>query len=195
MAFLIHGRDSTGFGDDEHPRHEAHQTYMDQWVSQLVARGPTESEDGSRHTGSVHVLDTADPQTAQKFASDEPYAQAGWYSAITVWPFESLIQGTMWDHPAPSADPESSFALVSWIPSPRTDNLVDSIRARIAAGDGPHWAFVGLLLSDDSTEIVGLAGSADLPAPATTTWLQEQLAALPIVLTALEVHRWRRGGR
>ena len=196
MGFLIHGRDSAEFGDDdEHALHEVHQSYMDQWASQLVARGPTESADGSRHTGSVHVLDTPDPQTAQKFAFDEPYAQAGWYSAVTVWPFESVIQGTMWDHPVPSGNPESSFALASWVPALRTDDLVDSIRARIAADDGPPWSFVGLLLGDDSTEIVGLAGSADLPVPATTTWLQGQAAALPLVLTELEVHRWRRGGR
>jgi len=195
MGFLIHGRDSAEFGDDEDARHEVHQTYMDQWASQLVARGPTESADGSRHTGSVHVLDTPDPQTAQKFAYDEPYARAGWYSDITVWPFESVIEGTMWDHPAPSGDPESSFALASWVPSPRTDDLVDTIRARLTTGDVPHWSFIGLLLNDHSTDIVGLAGSADLPAPATTTWLQQQLAALPLILTNLEVHRWRRGGR
>jgi uncharacterized protein YciI len=196
MGFLIYGRDSTEFGaDDEHPVHEVHQTYMDQWAAQLVARGPTLSEDGSRHTGSVHVLDVPDSETARKFADDEPYAQAGWFSEVTVWPFESVIQGTMWDHPAPSADQESSFALASWIPTPRTADLVDSLQARFAGDGGPPWSFVGLLLSDDSAEIVGLAGSADRPAPAAATWLHEQLTALPLEPTDLTVHRWRRGGR
>ncbi len=49
MGFLIHGRDAAEFGHGEHPLHEVHQDYMDQWASKLVARGPTLSEDGSRH--------------------------------------------------------------------------------------------------------------------------------------------------
>ena len=168
---------------------------MDQWVPQLVARGPTLSEDGARHTGSVHVLDTPDSQVAQRFAFDEPYAQAGWYSEIAVTPFESLIQGTMWDRPVSLVDHVSSFAVASWMPTNRTSDFVDSVRTRVARADGPQWPFVGLLLSDDSAQIIGLAGSVDLSAPATRSWLREQLAALPIAHTDLAVQRWRRGGR
>ena len=195
MGFLIYGRDGADFDDGQHSLHEVHQAYMDQWVSQLVARGPTLSENGSRHTGSVHVLDTPDPQVAQRFAFDEPYAQAGWYSDIAVSPFESVIQGTMWDRPVSLVDHESSFALASWMPSGRTSDFVDSIRTRVAPGDGPRWPFVGLLLSDDLTQIIGLAGSVDLSPPAARSWLQEQLAALPLMKTDIAVHRWERGGR
>lgn len=192
MGFLVYGRDGAAFDETPHSLHEVHQAYMDQWASQLVARGPTLSEDGTRHTGSVHVLDTPDPRVAQRFAFEEPYAQAGWYSDIAVTPFESLIEGTMWDRPVPSVDQESSFALVSWTPSGRTSDFVESIRTRVACGDGHPWSFVGLLLSDDSAQIVGLAGSADLSAPATRSWLQKQL---PITQTDTAVHRWQRGGR
>jgi len=112
-----------------------------------------------------------------------------------VSPFESVIQETMWDRPVSFVDHGSSFALASWMPSCRTSDFVDSIRTRVARGDGPHWSFVGLLLSDDSAQIIGLAGSVDMSAPATKRWLQEQLAALPITRTDIAVHRWKRGGR
>lgn len=195
MGFLIYGRDAADFDDGPHSLHEVHQAYMDQWASQLVARGPTLSEDGSRHTGSIHVLDISDPQVAQGFAFDEPYAQAGWYSEITVSPFESLVQGTMWDRPVSFAHHESSFVLASWMPSGRTSDFVDSIRTLVTRGDGPQWSFGGLLLSDDSAQITGLAGGVDLSPPATGSRLQEQLAALPLRHLAIAVHRWRRGGR
>jgi uncharacterized protein YciI len=195
MGFLIYGQDSADFDDGPHSLHEVHQAYMDQWASRFVARGPTLSEDGSRHTGSVHVLDTPDPRLAQRFAFDEPYAKAGWYSDIAVSPFESLIAGTMWDRAVSSVDQESSFALASWMPARRTTGVVDSIRSRVAGGDGPPWSFVGLLLGDESAQIVGLAGSADVSPPAISRWLLEQLAALPLSDTDIAVHRWQRGGR
>ena len=53
---------------------------MDGWADVLVARGPVLSNDGERHAGSVHVVDLPDLAAAHRFADEEPFARAGWYS-------------------------------------------------------------------------------------------------------------------
>lgn len=56
---------------------EAHLTVMDRYVSRMIARGPTLTEDRSSTTGSMHIVDLESAEEAQHFAHDEPYARAG----------------------------------------------------------------------------------------------------------------------
>jgi len=83
MQFLVLGVDGPGFGSDD-DLNEAHWSYMDNWADTLVARGPTRSVAGGHHTGSVHVVELPDAAAAARFAYEEPYARAGWYSTIEV---------------------------------------------------------------------------------------------------------------
>jgi len=84
VKFLVLGVDGLAFGSaDDLP--EAHWTYMDGWADALIARGPTMSVDG-HHTGSVHVVELPTSAAAHRFAREEPFAMAGWYSTISVSP-------------------------------------------------------------------------------------------------------------
>jgi uncharacterized protein len=189
MRFLVYGRDGSAFGDGPDELHEAHQAYMDGWLPSMIARGPTLSSDGAEHTGSVHVIEADDAGTARRFASEEPYARAGWYDDVSVTPLLPGVPGTMWDRPAPTDGRPASFVRVSWAPRP----LEDPDTASVLAGCGPEWLFNGLVLSDDLTTSTGFAGTIDLgPVEAREQlprWLDDPAAA------EVEIHRWQRGGR
>lgn len=178
MRFLVFGRDGAAFGHGQDQLDEAHQSYMDGWLPRMIGRGPTLSPDGEEHTGSVHVIDVDDIVLARGFAVEEPYARAGWYAEVSVWPMRSLAEGTMWDRPRPSTAQVSSFALVRWEVRP-----IDEVRI----GTLP-WLFGGLLLDEYHTGSVGVAGAFDR-APGDVV---ELLGGLP---GDVEVHRWQRGGR
>ena len=178
MLFVVYGRDSAAFDEGPSERHEAHQSYMDGWLPRMIGRGPTESPDGERHTGSVHVIDGDGLATARAFASEEPYGRAGWYAEILVRPLRPVVEGTMWDRPAPAPGQVSSFVWASWSARP-----IDEVP--FATGD---WLFGGLLLSDDLNYAVGFAGAIDL----SPEQVDESTRDWP---GTVEVHRWERGGR
>lgn len=177
MRFLVYGRDGEKFDYGPNDLDEAHQSYMDGWLPVMIGRGPTLSPDGADHTGSVHVIDVDDIVVARRFAVEEPYASAGWYAEVSVWPMRSLTEGTMWDRPQPAESQASSFVLVSWAARP-----IDEARFATLP-----WLFGGLLL-DENAAGVGVAGALDL-APGAA---RELLRDLP---GAVQVHRWARGGR
>ena len=175
--FLVYGRDGDAFDYEPSDRDEAHQAYMDGWLPRMIGRGPTLSPDGE-HTGSVHVIDADDLRSARAFASDEPYASAGWYAEVSVWPMRPVVDGTMWDRPRPPDEQVSSFVLARWPARP-----VEEVHIEPA-----DWLFAGTLWSDDLLATVGFAGAVDL-SPAETVKLASEWPGV------VEVHRWQRGGR
>jgi hypothetical protein len=56
VQFYVHGVDGEGVDERLGQLADAHWSYMDGYADRLVARGPTLSDDGERHTGSVHVV-------------------------------------------------------------------------------------------------------------------------------------------
>ncbi|HEY2698427.1 MAG TPA: YciI family protein [Pseudonocardiaceae bacterium] len=178
MLFLVYGRDGDEFGSESSGRDEAHQAYMDGWLPRMIGRGPTLSPDGEDHTGSVHVIDADDLAVARAFAADEPYASAGWYAEVSVWPMRPVLDGTMWDRPRPAGDQVSSFVLATWSARP-----IDEVHIEPA-----DWLFAGELLSDDLRSSVGFAAAIDLPP-------EEVLQSFSDCPGAIEVHCWERGGR
>lgn len=187
MRFLVHGVDGDAFDFGENDRHEAHQAYMDAWSPQLIARGPTLSPDGEDHTGSIHVIEVDNADIAHGFAFREPYAQAGWYAEVTVFPLVPVVDGTMWDRPVPAAGQGSSFVRASW--EPRSLEEVAPLR-RALTETRPRWLFAGLILPDDLAGTTGFAGTLDLgPDEA-----RDALAVLGDG-ASLDVQRWQRGGR
>ena len=178
MLFLVYGRDGAAFDFGPNDRHEAHQAYMDGWLPRMIGRGPTLSPDAASHTGSVHVIDADDLATARRFAFEEPYASAGWYTEVSVWPMRSVVEGTMWDRPRPADDQPSSFLLATWLARP-----IDDVAVRRA-----DWLFAGTLWTGDLLSTVGFAGASDL-APSAAAELAREWPG------AVEVHRWERGGR
>ena len=83
MQYFVHGVDSDAATEQLDRLAEEHWAYMDGYVDDLVARGPTLSPDGEAHTGSIHLLSTSSAEEARRFAFSEPYQRAGVYASVT----------------------------------------------------------------------------------------------------------------
>src|SRR5688500_3278921 len=97
MEFRCYHRDRVGATALRDELLEEHWSYMDRYATQMIARGPTLTDDGETATGSVHILDLPDPAAARAFAFDEPNYQAGVYRDVLLRRWRNLLGRTMWD--------------------------------------------------------------------------------------------------
>ena len=79
-----------------HERPEAenrpdHVAYLKAQGDQLVAAGPTTSDDGAAMTGSLLILDFAGRAEAEAFAAADPYAKAGLFDSVTIKPGKKVL--------------------------------------------------------------------------------------------------------
>jgi uncharacterized protein YciI len=160
---------------------EAHWSYMDGFADELVARGPTLSDDGELPTGSVHVVDLPGPAEARAFAFEEPCYQAGAYRDVMVRRWRNLLGRTMWEFPGGRTG-GNRYLVLGLGEGPGADLEPPEDRGELIA--------YGPLLSDDATAWLGTAALVRAPDP----------AAARSVLTAdayavVEVHNWQFGGR
>ena len=190
--FLVLAKDAAEVGDGLMRLASAHWDYIDRFAPKLVARGPLLSSDGRRHTGSVHIIASADRRDAQRFAEEEPYYQANLYSGVTVTRFRNLLRQTMWER-APSAPHEySTFMVANWPIRSCTAKQIE--RLQTAGSANKSWVFLGLLLSTNGN-CTGIAAAADLKPEVAESRIRELLELSELYSDSIELSRWRRGGR
>jgi len=175
MPFYVYGRDKPGAGAGLMKLTEAHWSYMDQFADRLLLRGPTLSDDGAEHTGSVHVVDLDDRDSAERFATEEPFWMAGLYRQVTatrlvVLQHREIVRG------APHA-----LVTGEWAPRPREDGRELDDRVR----------FAGLLVDDDQARTTGIVAVVRA-VPCEAASAVQPLAGTGVALTA---QRWELGGR
>lgn len=196
MQFLVLGTDGPDFVYEPHDLHEAHWAYMDEWTTALIARGPTLSPDGADHTGSVHVVELRDVTAARRFALDEPFARAGWYSDVAVIPMQPCVDGTMWDRPIPARQQPSAFVRANIVSDLAVEHVADTFGRLLTASDDPPWLYAGVALSEDRDRAVGLVGLVDRPPESARQSIEAfVLATTGCAASGVECHRWQRGGR
>ncbi len=181
MEFFCYHRDRTGSLPLREELLEAHWSYMDRYVKELIARGPTMADDGETPTGSVHVVDLPDPAAARAFAFDEPNYQAGAYRDVLLRRWRNTLGRTMWDFPGGREAGNRYLVLGLGAGEPADLALPPGEDALIAYGP---------LSSDDGTAWLGTAALVLAPDAGTAR----------AVLTAdryadIEVHNWQFGGR
>ena len=121
MEFFCYHRDRPGSGALRGEMVEAHWSYMDGYAAELIARGPTLTEDGETATGSVHIVELPDPAAARAFAFDEPNYQAGVYRDVLIRRWRNLLGRTMWDFPGRAGRQTLGIWCWAWDPdSPST---------------------------------------------------------------------------
>ena len=191
MDFLFYCRDKPGSTALLHRNVEAHWSFMDDYADRLLVRGPTMTADGETHTGSLHIVELADPAETETFAYQEPFYRAGAYSEVMVRRWHDRLGRTMRDD---RGDREEAFFLIlahampgsvssgSAPPAPPHD-LAPQHRERIAA--------YGWTQSLDGTQWTGFAAIVPMSALDVVNAL---LAQAPWV-AGVELHRWRIGGR
>jgi uncharacterized protein YciI len=189
MPFYVHGQDRPSALPEMEALAEAHWSYMDRFSDRLILRGPTLSGDGAEHTGSVHVVDLADRAAAERFATEEPYWQAGLYRQVTVARTVVLHHLNPTEGQSESGAPHA-LATGHWPARPR-----DSGPHLPGADPDGRLSFVALLVDDDqscATGIVSVVRALPGEAASIVQPLADQLTGGPVALTA---QRWTRGGR
>ncbi|MFF5773772.1 YciI family protein [Streptomyces californicus] len=198
MPFYVYAQDQPGVADQLMELCEEHWSYMDEFDDRLILRGPTVSDDGEEHTGSVHVVDLADRAEAERFARDEPFWKAGLYRDLLVVAAEVLLSR------APAADVPYTLVTARW-PLPAdaeggTAHDVGERRDSLGAEPDGRLVFVAALVDDDdegtgtgTTGVVAAVRALPDEARELVRPFAERLAGgRPATLTA---QRWERGGR
>ncbi|HEU5353086.1 MAG TPA: YciI family protein [Actinocrinis sp.] len=181
MDFFCFHRDRPGSGVLRDELVEDHWAYMDRYAEQLIARGPTLTDDGETATGSVHIVDLPDSAAARAFAFDEPNYQAGVYRDVLLRRWRNALGRTMWESPAGRTGGNRYLVLGLGAGEP-ADLAVPDDRDELVA--------YGPLLSDDGATWLGTAVllRASGPDAARTILTADRYADI-------EVHNWQFGGR
>ncbi|MFD4129751.1 YciI family protein [Streptomyces globisporus] len=189
MLFYVYAQDQPGVADQLEALCEEHWSYMDGFDSRLILRGPTVSDSGEEHTGSVHVVDLADRAAAERFAGEEPFWKAGLYRDLTVVGAEVLLRRET------AADVPYTLVTGRWPVSARASGDGEQ-HGLLGAEPDSRLTFVAALVDDGATGTTGVVAAVrarpdearDLVRP-----FAERLAGgRPAALTA---QRWERGGR
>ncbi|MDQ3451068.1 MAG: YciI family protein [Actinomycetota bacterium] len=179
MNFFCYHRDRPGSTPLRRQMMEEHWSYMDQYAGTMIARGPTFTGD-QRLTGSVHILDLADPAAARAFAFEEPGYQAGAYRDVLLRRWHNSLGRSMWDFSGGHGGGKQY--LVLGFSDPASDATELPVSEELIA--------CGPLLSDDGTSVLGAAVLLEA---------YDAEAARGILpsgrYVGIEVHRWRFGGR
>lgn len=181
MEFLSYHRDRPDSAALRDELLEEHWSYMDRYAKEMIARGPTLTDDGETATGSVHIVDLPDSAAARAFAFDEPNHQAGVYRDVLLRRWRNLLGRTMWDFPGGRTG-GNRYLVLGLGTGEAVDLAVPSDRDDLIA--------YGPLLSDDGAAWLGTAVLLRAPDPDTAR----------AVLTSeryadIEVHNWQFGGR
>ncbi|MFH9609166.1 YciI family protein [Streptomyces sp. NPDC017448] len=194
MPFYVYAHDQPEVANQLQELCEEHWSYMDRFDGRLILRGPTVSDDGEEHTGSVHVVDLVERAEAERFAREEPFWKAGLYRDLLVVAAEVLL------HREPAADVPYTLVTAQWPVSADAPGgaVHDVTRRRELVGAEPdgRLVFVAALVDDEGTGTTGVVAAVRaLPGEARglVQPFADRLAGGRSVTLAAQ--RWERGGR
>lgn len=168
--YFVHGRDRAGTGELKGELTEEHWAFMDRYAEELVARGPTLTEDREESTGSLHIVDLPDSEALKAFAYQEPYYLGGAFETVEVYRFDNHTGRTMWEFSTAVEGYGRYVVLTKDAPRPISSD---------------HLIVYGDLLDGDTH--VGRAALVEAP--------DATAAAKLIEASSAEVHPWEFGGR
>jgi uncharacterized protein len=181
VEFFCYHRDRPGSETLRDELLEQHWSYMDRYEAELIARGPTLTDDGDTPTGSVHIVDLPDPAAARAFAFDEPNYQAGVYRDVLLRRWRNLLGRTMWDFPGGRTGGDRYLVL----------GLGTGAGADLALPpDRDELIAYGPLLSDNGAVWLGTAVLIRAQDPYTA-----RAILTPDRYADIEVYSWQFGGR
>lgn len=181
MEFFCYHRDRVGSVALRSELVEEHWAYMDQYATELIARGPTFAGDGETPTGSMHIVDLPDPSSARAFAFDEPNYQAGVYRDVLLRRWQNTLGRTMWEFAGGPTG--GNRYLVLGLGAGQAADLYGPV-------DRSELIAYGPLLSDDGTNWLGTAALVRAPDADTA-----RAVLTPHRYADVEVHSWEFGGR
>ena len=181
VEFFCYHRDRPGSLALRDELLEQHWSYMDRFQAEMIARGPTLSDDRDTPTGSVHIVDLPDPAAARAFAFDEPSYQAGVYRDVLLRRWRNLLGRTMWDFPGGPAG-GNRYLVLGFGMGQAADPAWPAHRDELIA--------CGPLLSDNGVTWLGTAVLVQARDPDAA-----RAVLTPDRYAGIEVHGWQFGGR
>ncbi|MET9382551.1 YciI family protein [Streptomyces sp. NPDC002928] len=160
---------------------EARWSYMDTFRKEMIARGPTLTDDRETPTGSVHIVDLPDLAAARAFAVDEPGYQAGVYRDVMLRRWRNMLGRTMGEFPG-GREGGNQYLVMGLGTGPGGDLGVPRDRDELIA--------YGPLLSDDGGTWLGTAALLRAPDPETARGV-----LISDAYAHIEVHNRQLGGR
>ncbi|MDQ7251556.1 YciI family protein [Dongia sedimenti] len=179
MEFVFYCRDKPNVGALLERNVEAHWSFMDRYADRLLTRGPTLTDDGETHTGSLHIVRLDSVVETGTFAYEEPFYRAGVYDAVFIRRWHDRLGRPMRDF---KPDDDVPFYLILGHAEPPSS---------LAAMLGDRLAVYGWTQPLDGGAWSGFA--AILQAPSRQA-IKDRLASA-LFDASLEIHRWRIGGR
>jgi uncharacterized protein YciI len=200
MEYFVYCRNKSGVDDLRAEHLEAHWAFMDGYDSRMIARGPTLTEDRTKPTGSMHIVDLESEDEARAFAYDEPYAKAGVFADITIRRWTNALKRTMWDFESDGSDPRFLFigqGRTGDDVTARRNELLEAHRAYLnAPGRVERGILRGPLWDETGTDWVGSIFLLEAPDRA---FIEAFFADEPYtrdgLYTGFEILPWRFGGR
>jgi uncharacterized protein len=199
MEYFFYCRDNPDVVDLRFKIVDKHWSFMDNYAEKMIARGPTLTESGEIATGSMHIVDLPDAESARVFAYEEPNYKAGVYSEVMVRRWRNDLARTMWEF---KGDLENNrrYLIIGHGKQgslAAEDSMSEAYRTFIAEQDRQgHLIVCGPLLSEDGSEWMGNALMVELPSrPMVDVMLSEDPYTKYGLYERVEVHRWRFGGR
>jgi len=199
MHYFFFCRDNPGTGALRKQTEQAHWAFMDDYSKGFVARGPTQTADGSAQTGSMHIVDLPDAAAVQRFAYEEPRHKAGLYGEVIIGRWRNESGRTMWEYPAPLGD-EQRFLIIAQGATAAAEQAESLLQARkeyfSQQGVEPRVIVTGSLLNDEGTNWAGTVMMIQMPDRAAfdALWRNDPLVKAG-AYRSVEVHRWMFGGR
>jgi uncharacterized protein len=199
MEYFFYCRDKPGTEALREMTTEPHWSFMDAYADAMIARGPTVTSDGTKVTGSMHIVDLPDAEAARVFAFEEPYYRAGVFGEVLVRRWRNGLGGTMWDFHGD--DVNYRRYLIIGHGKSRMDAARDGLVAEHRRYFGDHGYLErliarGPLLSDDGEHWRGSAILVELhDRAAVDTMLADEPYVRAGLYASVEVHDWRFGGR
>jgi uncharacterized protein YciI len=199
MDYLFYCRDKPDSGGLLERWAEAHWSFMDRYADSMVARGPTMTEEGGSHTGSLHMVSLADLAAARVFAYEEPYYKHGVYRTVFMSRWHNALGRTMWQFEGDERK-NRRFLVIGHceqgMSGDRQGLEEAQLRYLVEHGYQERLITYGPLLSDDAQVWTGTAMTVELP---DRRAVEAMMADAPIMRAelydSLEVHRWQFGGR
>lgn len=91
MHYVVHCLDHDGAVEKRLSHYAAHKAYLAAATVKTVMSGPLLADDEATMIGSCFVLEAANIAEVEAFNSNDPFAKAGLWKAVSIRPFAKRV--------------------------------------------------------------------------------------------------------
>ena len=175
---------------------EKHFQYLDSQTDIIVARGPTQDDDGKVMRSGVFFIDVPDRAAAEKFVADEPHYQSGAFMNVEILRWNNMLGRKQRDF-ARKDDPVCWYIRTYAKPGAHVQRniLMNEHKAYLEPNDAERFIIRGGLSTDDGAWL-GFASLIALPDRSTADkFAAEEPFCKNGLFYSVLIERYKLGGR